>query len=384
MDRIVQFFKPSIDEADITGVLECLRSGWLTSGPRVAEFETQFSSFLGSDVSSVAVNSATSALHLGLEALGVTCGDEVILPTWTFTATAEIVRYLGATPIICDINPETLCVEASNIEPLITSRTRAIIVVHFAGLMCNMNEISSLARNYNLKVLEDAAHAFPASYQNQLVGTSGSDACAFSFYANKTITTGEGGMLVSSNPEIINRAKIMRLHGINRDVFNRFTDVNASYYYDVVEAGFKYNMTDISASLGITQLSKAHQLQRKRSMLAERYSQLLAHLDIKLPTQPLCKNDIHSWHLYCILLPTYHLTRDEIAAKLQAKGVSVSLHYTPLHRLTYWKSFCVNLTYPNAESIFPRILSLPLFPEMTFEDQDYVVAALETTLSESL
>lgn len=222
----VPFFRPSIGEEEIEKVAECMRSGWLTTGPNSAAFEAEFARFLGGDIGAVAVNSATGALHLALEALGVGEGDEVILPSLTFTATAEVVRYVGATPVFVDIDPDTLCLDIADVAASITPRTKTIMPVHFAGRPCDMLALRALADAHGLSILDDAAHALPTLCAGKLIGTIGADVTAFSFYANKTMTTGEGGMLVSANKKITDRAKVMRMHGIDRDVFNRFTDIN--------------------------------------------------------------------------------------------------------------------------------------------------------------
>ena len=255
----VPYFVPDIGQVEHENVLRVLKSGWLTTGKITAEFEKNFSSFLGAGdtLTCLAVNSATSGLHLCLEALGISSGDEVITTTHTFTATAEVIRYLGATPVLVDVDPVTLCISPTAIEAAITSRTKAVIPVHFAGISCDMNAIISIARQYKLKIVEDAAHAFPATYNQKLIGTLDTDATVFSFYANKTITTGEGGMVVTRNTDIANRVKVMRLHGINSDAFNRFTDSKPSWFYDVIAPGFKYNMTYLAAAVGLGQLEDA-------------------------------------------------------------------------------------------------------------------------------
>ncbi|HGG05226.1 MAG TPA: DegT/DnrJ/EryC1/StrS family aminotransferase, partial [Aliiroseovarius sp.] len=234
----VPFFRPSIGDAEVAAVSECLRSGWLTTGPKVAEFEKLFSALIGGDVQAVAVNSATAALHLGLEAMGVGPGSEVIVPTLTFTATAEVIRYLGATPVFVDMDPDTLCLSLSGTEAAISAKTKTIMPVHFAGRPANMTKLREIADRHGIFILDDAAHALPASHAGAQIGNCKADATAFSFYANKTMTTGEGGMLVTRDPGIAARARTMRLHGIDRDVFNRFTDTKASWIYDVVAPGF--------------------------------------------------------------------------------------------------------------------------------------------------
>ncbi|MFP5394118.1 MAG: DegT/DnrJ/EryC1/StrS family aminotransferase, partial [Gammaproteobacteria bacterium] len=258
------FALPDIGDEEIAAVIECLRSGWVTTGPKARQFEQDFAAYLGGGVQAIAVNSATAGLHLALEALGIGPGDEVIVPTLTFTATAEVVRYLGAQPVLVDVDEHTLNLDPAAVETAIGPRTRAIIAVHYAGLACDMDRLLALAARHGLKVVEDAAHAFPTRYRGQLVGTLASDVTVFSFYANKTMTTGEGGMLVTRNAQVAARAKIMRLHGISQDAFARYTSRTPAWFYEVVAAGFKYNLTDLAAALGIEQLRKIDRFLARR------------------------------------------------------------------------------------------------------------------------
>jgi len=376
----VPFFRPSISEDEITAVTECLRSGWLTTGPKTAAFEMAFSEFLGGGVESVAVNSATAALHLGLEALGVGPGDEVIVPTLTFTATAEVVRYLGAHPVLIDINAATLCLDPKCVEEAVTPRTKVIMPVHFAGRMCDMTALRTIADKYNLRILEDAAHALPAHHQGLNVGKCGADVTAFSFYANKTMTTGEGGMLVTSDATIAARARTMRLHGIDRDVFNRFTDPRSSWAYDVVAPGFKYNMTDIASSLGLVQLARAQEFCRVRSARRERYDEAFANLPLILPPGP-AEGDSHSWHLYIVrLTERAPVNRDKFILELKKQGIGVSVHYCPLHQMTVWKPFSGKRDFPQADRVFDHCVSLPLFMDMTDTEQDRVIDVVRQIL----
>lgn len=382
MTRIttVPFFRPSIGTAEITAVTECLKTGWLTTGPKTSAFETAFTEFLGGGVESIAVNSATAALHLGLEALGVGPGDEVIVPTLTFTATIEVIRYLGATPVLVDINAGTFCLDVDLVESVITPRTKTIMPVHFAGRMCDMTSLRALADKHGLTIMDDAAHALPASHNDQSVGTFGADVTAFSFYANKTMTTGEGGMLVTANHDIAARAKIMRLHGIDRDVFNRFTDPRASWLYDVVAPGFKYNLTDIASALGLVQLGRAHDFQHIRAERAANYDASFADLPLILPPHP-ADGDLHSWHLYIVQLPEdAPVTRDEFIAALKDQGIGTSVHYRPLHQLTVWKPFCEGKQFPQADKVFSRTVSLPLFMDMTDTEQARVIEVVRSIL----
>lgn len=376
----VPFFRPSIGEEEIAAVTNCLSSGWLTTGPKTAAFEKAFTDFLGGDVESVAVNSATAALHLGLEALGVGPGDEIIVPTLTFTATAEVVRYLGAQPVLIDVDPSTLCIDPDRIEAAITQRTKVIMPVHFAGRMCDMTKLRAIADKYGLRILDDAAHAFPAHHRGVTVGKAGADVTAFSFYANKTMTTGEGGMLVTADPSIAARARTMRLHGIDRDVFNRFTDLRASWVYDVVAPGFKYNLTDIASALGLVQLQRAHHFGQIRAERVARYDAALADLPLILPPGP-ADGDGHSWHLYIVQLTDGALIdRDDFVLALKEQGIGTSVHYRPLHQMTVWNQFCKGVAFPQADLVFSRCVSLPLFMAMTDAEQNRVIEVVRNVL----
>ncbi len=296
------FALPDIGDEEIAEVVDTLRSGWVTTGPKARRFEADFAAFLGdSGLHCLAVNSATAGLHLALEAIGVGPGDEVITTTHTFTATAEVVRYLGADVKLVDIDPATLNIDPQAIEAAITPRTKAILPVHYAGLAADMPAILAIAKRHGLKVVEDAAHALPTTIAGQLIGTLASDATVFSFYANKTITTGEGGMLVTRNAELAARARVMRLHGMSRDAFDRFTATTPSWHYEIVAPGFKYNLTDIAASLGLQQLKKARAFQQRRAELAALYDAALAGLPVVTPPWPLA-GDTHAWHLYVLRL----------------------------------------------------------------------------------
>ncbi|WP_312484589.1 DegT/DnrJ/EryC1/StrS family aminotransferase [Stutzerimonas nitrititolerans] len=376
------FALPEIGEEEIAEVVSSLRSGWVTSGPKAKQFETDFSAWLGGGVESISVNSATAGLHLALEALGIGPGDEVITTTHTFTATAEVIRYLGADPVFVDVDSTTLCIDTAQIQRAITSRTKAIIPVHFAGRSADMRTIIGIARRHGLKVIEDAAHALPTTCNGALIGTLDSDVTVFSFYANKTITTGEGGMLVTRDSEIAKRARIMRLHGINRDAFDRFTAKVPSWYYEIVAPGFKYNLTDIAASIGIHQLKKANIFQGKRQAIAERYSSELAGLPLILPPNAEA-GDIHSWHLYVIqLTEDARVGRDTFIEKMFEQGIGMSVHYVPLHQHPYWRE-TYTLTpemFPVSQKIYEHTATLPLYTRMTESDVDRVIGAVKKIL----
>lgn len=382
-NQFLPFSLPEIGEEEIAEVVDSLRSGWVTTGPKAKRFEDDFAAYLGSDVQALAVNSATSGLHLGLEAVGVKAGDEVIVPSYTFTATAEVVRYLGAVPVFVDSDPVTLNIDRQALEAAITSKTKAIMPVHFAGLACDMTAIIAIAKKHGLKIVEDAAHAFPSRYKGELVGTLDTDVTVFSFYANKTMTTAEGGMLVSRNPEIIERCKIMRLHGISRDAFDRYSSKKPSWFYEVVEPGFKYNMPDICAAIGIHQLKKIDAFHQKRIKMAQVYNDAFQSLPITLPACPVDMTE-HAWHLYPIRLnDEVKMSRDEFIIKMSEFDIGCSVHFIPLHRHPVWRDG-YSLTpeqFPHAEAAYQRIASIPLYTKMTEEDQLRVITAVKQVLS---
>lgn len=382
MNTFLPFALPDIGEEEINAVSECMRSGWITTGPKVAQFEREFASYLDGEVTAIAVNSATAGLHLALEALGIGPGDEVIVPTLTFTATAEVVRYLGADPVLVDVDSHTLNISMDGIKAATTSRTRAIIPVHYAGLACEMDEIVEFARARGLHVVEDAAHAFPTVYKGRLVGTLSSDATIFSFYATKTMTTGEGGMIVTTNPQLAERMKIMRIHGINRDVFDRYVSQKPSWFYEVVAPGFKYNLTDTAAALGIEQLHKIDRFSARRTQLAERYSSELRRLPLTLP-EPAGDGSVHAWHLYVVrLTEAAHIGRDALIQALFENGIGTSVHFIPLHRQPYWhdRYHLHQEQFPVAEAAYQCMLSLPLYTKMTDADQKRVIQTLRWLL----
>ena len=383
MSQFIPFSVPEIDDDEINEVVDTLRSGWITTGPKVKQFETDFQSFIGDDVEVVAVNSATAGLHLALEALGISQGDEVIIPSLTFTATAEVVRYLGADVKIVDVNPVTLNIDIEAIKDAITSKTKAIMPVHYAGLSCDMDEILSLAKEFDLKVVEDAAHALPATYKGDMIGALQSDITVFSFYANKTMTTGEGGMVVTRNSDLAKRMKIMRLHGIDRDAFDRFQSKKPAWYYEVIAPGFKYNMTDIAAAMGIHQLKKLPGFLDRRQYLAKRYFDSLVDLPLTLPVDDV-DGGSHSWHLFVIRVQDNSpVNRDELIQILSDQGIGSSVHYVPLHRQPYWRDkyqLTIDM-FPVTDKAYQAMLSIPLYTAMSDEQQDRVIQVLREALT---
>jgi len=382
-EPFLPFALPEIGEEEIAEVVDTLRSGWVTTGPKAKRFETDFSAFLGDPgLHAIAVNSATAGLHLALEALGIGPGDEVITTTHTFTATAEVVRYLGADVKLVDIDPATLNIDPAAVEAAITPRTKAIMPVHYAGLAADMPALLALARRHGLKVVEDAAHALPTTSGGQLVGTLGSDATVFSFYANKTITTGEGGMLVTRDPALAARARVMRLHGMNRDAFDRFTATVPSWYYEVVAPGFKYNLTDIAAALGIHQLKRVRGFQQRREQIAAMYDEAFAGLPLITAPRPR-HGDMHAWHLYVLRLADgAGVARDRFIEALYAAGIGCSVHYIPLHLHPYWRDrYELQASqFPHSQHAYERMLSLPLYTRMSDADVQRVVRAVRQAL----
>lgn len=378
------FALPDIGEDEINEVVDTLRSGWITTGPKCQRFEADFKAFLGDpDLTALAVNSATAGLHLALEALGVGPGDEVITSTHTFTATAEVVRYLGADVVLVDIDPATLCIDVDAVAAALTPRTKVIIPVHFAGLAADMTRLLALAQRHGVKVVEDAAHALPTTCGGRLVGTLASAVTVFSFYANKTLTTGEGGMVVTRDPELAQRMKIMRLHGMSRDTFDRFTSRAAAWRYDIVAPGFKYNLTDIAAALGIHQLRRLPEFVQKRAAIAQRYQDAWADLPVQPAPGP-AAGDTHAWHLYVLRLrPQARCNRDEMIERLLAAGIGCSVHYIPLHLQTYWRERYQlrSSDFPHSQAAFESMLSVPLYTRMTSDEVQRVIHAVRTALA---
>ncbi len=380
----IPFALPEIGEDEIAEVVDTLRSGWITTGPKARRFEQDFAAFLGDGaLHCVAVNSATAGLHLALEALGIGPGDEVITTTHTFTATAEVVRYLGADVRLVDVDPITLNIDPQAVEAAITPRTRAILPVHYAGLAADMPAILDIARRHDLKVVEDAAHALPTTCGGRLVGTLDSDATVFSFYANKTITTGEGGMLVTRDAALAARAQVMRLHGMSRDAFDRFTAKTPSWAYQIVAPGFKYNLTDIAAALGLQQLKKARDFQQRRAQIAAAYDQAFADLPLIRPAGPV-PGEVHAWHLYVLRLGDgAGIERDRFIERLFELGIGCSVHYIPLHLQPYWREHYAleARDFVHSQRAFERMVSLPIYTRMGAADVQRVVDGVRSVLA---
>jgi dTDP-4-amino-4,6-dideoxygalactose transaminase len=374
--NFLPFHRALIDEAEINAVLDVLQSGWLTTGPRVKEFEESFARYTGS-AHALALTSCTAALHLALTAIGIQEGDEVILPTMTFAASGEVVLYCRARPVLVDCLQGSFHMDPDQVERAITSRTRAILPVHYAGYPCDMDRVLDIARRHRLKVIEDAAHALPASYKGRPVGSLGDVTC-FSFYATKTLTTGEGGMATTDNPEYAERMRVLSLHGISKDSWKRYT-AEGSWRYDIMEAGFKYNFTDLQAAIGLAQLAKCDSMRDRRAAIASRYTRELDSLQaFETPTAP---SDVeHAWHLYVLLVnpSALRIDRDRVIEELKARGIGTSVHFIPLHLHSLYRNRLGYAAgqFPNAEERFGRAISLPIFPGMDAADIDRVIDAL--------
>ena len=376
------FHLPEIGEEEISSVVATLRSGWLTTGKMVKQFESAFAEYLGCR-HAIAVNSCTAALHLALEAIGLQEGDEVIVPTMTFAATAEVVTYFKAQPVLVDVHKDTLNIDVEKLERAITSKTKAIIPVHFAGHPCDMDSIFAIARQYHLRVVEDAAHALPARYNGKYVGTLGDLTC-FSFYATKNITTGEGGMVTTDQDEWAKRIRQMSLHGLSHDAWSRYTS-QGSWYYEIASPGFKYNMTDIAAAIGIPQLKKCEAFWDIRQKFAQLY--LDGFHDVPGIHLPSIVGDVqHSWQLFVIQLELERLriNRGEFIELLKKFHIGTSVHFIPLHHHPWYRRelHCRDEDFPVASAAYQRILSLPLYPKMTESDVQYVIEVVKNIIHE--
>lgn len=378
--RTIPFHMPSIGEGEIAEVVRTLRSGWLTTGPMVREFEAAFAAYVGAR-HAIAVNSCTAALHLALEAIGLEAGDEVIVPTFTFTATGEVVTYFGARPVLADCRADTFNVDVRTIEPLITPRTKAIIPVHIAGQACDMDPILALARERGIHVIDDAAHAVPTQYRGRMVGTLG-DATAFSFYVTKPITTGEGGMITTDRDDLAERTRTMSLHGMSKTAWTRYSD-RGDWYYQVLDFGFKYNMTDLAAAIGLQQLKRSEAFWRRRQEIAARYTEAFATLDACVVPSEVTEG-AHAWHLYILQIDRDAVEggRAAVVDALQQHGVKTSVHFIPLHlHPAYQAALGVRSgACPVAERLYERVVSLPIYPAMTDADVATVIGAVTATL----
>jgi dTDP-4-amino-4,6-dideoxygalactose transaminase len=376
----IPFSRPSIGDAEIAEVVHCLRSGWVTSGPRTAQFEKEFAAAVQAP-HALAVTSATAGLHLAMMALELQPGDEVITTPLTWPATVNTIVLVGATPVLVDIEPDTLNLDPRLLDARLSPRTRAIVPVHFAGQPCDLEALSAVAAPRGLRIIEDAAHALGAEYRGRPIG-SHADAAVFSFHPIKNITTGEGGMITSADDDLARRMRLLRFHGVERDAWQAYGGAQLPLY-DVTAPGLKYNLTDIQSAIGIHQLRRLTTLNAERQRLARRYDRALADIPALRPLGTVPYPHRHSHHLYVVLVEPERLTIDRnafMAAVIEA-GVGLGLHFTAVHELTYYRSRLGDLrgALPVATAVSRRLFSLPLFPGLTEAEQDRVVEVLAQT-----
>jgi len=375
-NTFLPFHLPSLEEVDVQGVVETLRSGWLTTGPRTREFERQFADYVGSP-RAIAVNSCTAGLHVALAALDLAPEDEVITTPYTFVATVEAILLAGARPVLVDVQPDSLNIDPDLIEKAVTAHTRVLLPVHFAGFPCEMDPILDLGRRRGIRVIDDAAHALPATYRGKTIGSMG-DCSAFSFYATKNLTTGEGGMITTADADLEARMRRLALHGMSRDAWKRYAQ-GGDWYYEVLDLGFKYNMPDIQASLGLTQLPRLEAYAKRREELVARYRGGLEDLpEIELPAVP--REGRHAWHLFVIRLrpDQLRIDRQGFIRKLNEMQIGVSVHFIPIPLHPYYRRRLgvSPEDFPVALSNFERAVSLPLYPRLTNDDVDYVAGVI--------
>lgn len=374
---------PLIEDDDIAGVVDSLKSDWITKGPKTLEFEKEFAAYVGAK-HAVAVNSCTAALHLALVAAGIGPGDEVITTPFTFAASANVIIHTGATPVFADIDPITMNIDAEQIKAKLTSRTKAIVPVHIAGHPCDMDGILALARQHNLFVLEDAAHAVYTQYKGRMIGSI-SNATAFSFYATKNLVTGEGGMVTTDDPGLADKIRVLSLHGMSRNAWNRYT-ASGSWFYEILYPGYKYNMTDIQAALGLSQLAKLERLQAVRRGIAAQYNEAFSNMpELEIPVE--LDYARHAWHLYVLKLNLAKLKidRNQFIEELKAEKIGTSVHFIPVHLHPYYRDTFGYQPgdFPRAAETFERILSLPLYPRMSDQDRLDVIEAVKRVAERS-
>ena len=376
-NKFLPFALPDIGDEEIEEVIDTLRSGWITTGKKTKRFEEKFREHIGCG-HAIALSSCTAGLHLALVAADIGKGGEVITTPFTFAATGEVINYVDATPVFVDIEKDTYNIDPNKIEDAITPQTKAIIPVHYAGQPCDMDRILKIAKKYDLIIIEDAAHALGAKYKGKKVGTIG-DISAFSFYATKNLTTAEGGMVTTNDPEYADRIRILSLHGMSKDAWRRYEDAG-SWYYEILDVGYKYNMADIQASLGIHQLAKFEQFQDLRRKYAELYTDELK--DVEGVTTPHVRSDVqHAWHLYTILIDekVLGINRARFIEKLNRENIGTSVHFIPLHLHPYYRRTYEYKRgdFPSAEYVYDRIISLPLYPLMSEDDAWDVINAIK-------
>ncbi len=372
-EQKVPFCRPDVTQREIDEVCDTLRSGWLTTGPKTRRFEEAFAEYAGAR-HAVAVNSCTAALHLAVVAAGVDRDDEVITTPYTFVASSEVIVYRGAKPVFVDIDPRTLNIDVSQLEAAITPRTKAIVPVHIAGQPADLDAINAIASKHGLAVIEDAAHATESMYHGRKIGSIGT-ATAFSFYATKNLATGEGGMLTTNDEEFAARARVLCLHGMSKDAWKRY-DKGGSWFYEIVETGYKYNMTDIQAALGLVQLDRIHEMREKRMRLVSRYNELLGQDPDVFELPYADPRDTHGWHLYQLRLnlPALKIDRASFIEQLTARNIQPSVHFIPVHLHPWYRDTFgyKGGEFPVAEAQYLREVSLPMFSSMSLEQATYV------------
>jgi len=397
-NTFLPFALPDIDHTELTQIQEALNSGWVTTGPKTRQFEAEFATAVGAK-HAIAVNSCTAAMHLALEAIGLQRGDEVITTPYTFAASAEVIRYFDARPVLVDICADDFNIDPRRIEAAITSRTKAIIPVHIAGLPADLDAIAAIAAKYNLAIIEDAAHAFPTRYKGRMIGSKVSHqpstngqvdtlrnlqhAVCFSFYATKTITTGEGGMICTDDDALAERCRIMALHGISKDAWKRYT-AEGSWYYEIIAPGYKYNLTDIASAMGLAQLAKAERMWQRRCDIAQAYSAAFCQLpELQIPTEG--EDSQHAWHLYMLRLNLNQLEIDraQFIEALKARNIGVSVHFIPLHLHPYYRTTYGYQAedFPLAYREYQREISLPIYSKMSDQDVQDVIEAVSNIVA---
>lgn len=376
-EKFIPYNLPNITDAEINEVVDTLKSGWIAKGPRTVEFEKEFASYLGAK-HAIGVNSCTAALHIALLANDIGAGDEVITTPMTFASTANTILHCGATPVFADIDFKTGCIDPKEIEKKVTAKTKAIVPVHYSGQVCDLDAIYKIADEHNLFVSEDAAHALWSRYKGRLIGNKLRGAASYSFYATKNLATGDGGMLVTDDDKTAERARILAGQGMSHNAWNRYAK-GGSWKYDIVEPGFKYNMFDIQAALGLKQLSRLEEMQAARLKIAEKYQTAFSAIDaLDPPFVP--EYTTHCWHLYVLRIVPELLTidRDQFIVELNERNVGTSVHFIPTHYMSAYKDRYGYKPedFPVAQKHFDRIISLPLYPTMTEEETEYVIAAV--------
>jgi len=373
MGMKIPFHKPFIDEEDILNVIEILKSGWLTIGPKTEEFEKKFKTFLGAK-NAICLSSCTAAIHLAIKALGIKAGMEIVTPAINFISACEVALQENILPILVDIDKHTGNININSLEKAITTNTKGMILVHFGGNPCEMDKIMEIAKDKGLFIIEDAAHALPSYYKGKIIGVIGDIGC-FSFYATKTMTTGEGGMAVTNNDEYANKMRILRLHGISKDAWKRYSD-EGDWYYEVIDIGYKYNLTDIQAALGLSQLTKLEWMWERRKEIARRYIEAFKDIE-EMELQSIEPGNESSWHLFPIFirLEALKIDRRGFINILKERGIGTSVHFIPIYRHPYYRKF-FNYEYskfPNSEWFYEREISLPIYPSLAIKDQEYVI-----------